>query len=170
MESVFEIVECRYGVQWHEIRIMDLFAGSGALGIEALSRGAGYGIFVERERQALAAMEKNIQRCGLTSKAELIRADVFRFLNRKVLQKSSGPISLIFADPPYGKGFSLRLLDVLLENGGFLQEGGIVVIEDSKEADLSGVFRGASVDLDLQQRRIYADTALFFCVAVRSRN
>lgn len=168
-EALFQVLESAFGVKWQGIRIMDLFAGSGALGIEAISRGAGHGIFVEHERQAFAAMEKNIERCGLTSRAELLRADCFRLLNRKVFEKSSMPVSLIFADPPYGKGLSSRLLDVLSEKGCFLREEGFVVIEDRKETDPGKAFRGACADLVLQQKRIYGDTALFFYAAARSR-
>lgn len=167
-EALFQVLESTYGVKWQGIRIMDLFAGSGALGIEALSRGAGHGIFLEHERQAFAALEKNIERCGLTSRAELLRGDVFRLLNRKVFRKSSRPVSLIFADPPYGKGFSSRLFDALSKKGCFLREGGLVVVEERKETDPGRAFRGTCADLVLQEKRIYGDTALFFYAAAGS--
>jgi 16S rRNA (guanine966-N2)-methyltransferase len=79
-------------------RVLDLFAGSGALGIEALSRGAASATFVENDRRAVAAIERNLERTKLTG--EVQAADVFRFLDRFAAR---GVYDLIFADPPYAK-------------------------------------------------------------------
>ena len=76
-------------------RVADLFAGSGALGIEALSRGAASCTFVEQDRAALAVIEANLARCGLVS-GTVVRADVIRWL-----EASRGPFDLVLADPPY---------------------------------------------------------------------
>lgn len=79
-------------------RVLDLFAGSGALGIEALSRGAASATFVESERRAVAAIEKNLEKTKLTGEVQPV--DVFRFLDRF---PTEGKYDLILADPPYAK-------------------------------------------------------------------
>ena len=75
-------------------RVVDLYAGSGALGIEALSRGAESALFVERDQQALAALHRNLEAVG--ANAEVRRQDVLRFLTRP-----EGTFDLVFCDPPY---------------------------------------------------------------------
>jgi 16S rRNA (guanine966-N2)-methyltransferase len=75
-------------------RVLDLYAGSGALGIEALSRGAASAVFVERERQALAALQRNLDAVG--AEAEVRRQDALRYL-----ADPEGPFDLVFCDPPY---------------------------------------------------------------------
>ena len=79
-------------------RVLDLFAGSGALGIEALSRGAASATFVENDRRAVTAIEKNLERTRLTGDVQPV--DVFRFLDRFA---APGSYDLILADPPYAK-------------------------------------------------------------------
>lgn len=87
-------------------RVLDLFAGSGALGIEALSRGAAAVTFVENERRAVAAIEKNLEKTGLAGTAATVRAmDIFRFLDRFA---GAASYDLILADPPYAKAAGER--------------------------------------------------------------
>jgi 16S rRNA (guanine966-N2)-methyltransferase len=81
-------------------RVLDLYAGSGALGIEALSRGAGNAVFVERDAQAVAAIERNLAAVGV--EANLVRQDVVRFLAR-----ADGAFDLVFCDPPYDSAAGL---------------------------------------------------------------
>jgi 16S rRNA (guanine966-N2)-methyltransferase len=83
-----------------EARVLDLYAGSGALGIEALSRGAGRAVFVERDAQALAAIERNLAAVGV--EATVVRQDVLRFLAR-----ADGAFDLVFCDPPYDSAAGL---------------------------------------------------------------
>jgi 16S rRNA (guanine966-N2)-methyltransferase len=77
--------------------VLDLFAGSGGLGLEALSRGAGFALFVERDREALGCLRRNIERCGFEDKSRVIPVDAFRV----VLTDPSSPAGLVFADPPF---------------------------------------------------------------------
>ena len=109
-------------------RVLDLFAGTGALGIEALSRGAASAIFVEDERQSAEAIEKNLAKTNL--KGRVRQQDVFNFLRQ---QSNAEPFRIIFADPPYektrhdqnhtGKLLSDEILPQLLEpNGVFVLE------------------------------------------------
>ena len=110
-------------------RVLDLFAGTGALGIEALSRGAESGLFVDEDRQAIVAIEKNLKNAGLQGRIR--NAEVFRFL--KSVGNSGDKFRIIFADPPYekmesGERFTEKLLadDAL---PGLLEPDGIFVLE-----------------------------------------
>jgi 16S rRNA (guanine966-N2)-methyltransferase len=112
-------------------RVLDLFAGSGALGIEALSRGAASVTFVESERRAVATIEKNLEKTRLASPAASVQAmDAFRFIDRFAATAS---YDLILADPPYAKvegerDFTPELLNApMLRNA--LAPGGLFVLE-----------------------------------------
>ena len=108
--------------------VLDLFAGSGALGIEALSRGASSAVFVDEDRQSIAAIEKNLAKTNL--KGRIYQQDVFAFLRRSA---GRGKFRIIFADPPYEKTKSgERFTEKLLENEALVQllePGGIFVLE-----------------------------------------
>ena len=88
--------------------VLDLFAGTGALGIEALSRGAGAATFVDADARAVAAVRANLQTTGLTERGRVVQSDVFRFL-------AAGPagVDVAFADPPYAFDDWARLLGAL---------------------------------------------------------
>jgi 16S rRNA (guanine966-N2)-methyltransferase len=89
-------------------RVVDLFAGSGALGLEALSRGAGHVTFVERGAAALKALESNIQKLGAASGATIVRTDAIAYASRL----EPGEYDLALADPPYGEGLAARLAEI----------------------------------------------------------
>ncbi len=164
-ESLFQILETSFGVDWRKRQVVDLFAGSGTLGMEALSRGARSAIFVERERQPAQALKENLNRCEVASRARLIRKDVFRVLKTGSLFRSGQKVDLswlVFADPPYGRGLSSRLLQMISETGGGLGEDDMVVVEESSKEDLAAAFHGAALGLELKDRRVYGDTAIFF--------
>ena len=109
-------------------RVLDLFAGSGALGIEALSRGAASAIFVEHDRESAEAIEKNLAKTKL--KARVRRQNVFDFLRRR---SNSEEFQIIFADPPYEKGHRGKShAEMLLKNESLrqlLEPNGIFVLE-----------------------------------------
>jgi len=86
-------------------RVADLFCGSGALGLEALSRGASFALFVDSSGPAISMAKRNVLELDLSSRAELCAMNVFRLRPTKL-----EGISIIFADPPYGKGFGDRLI------------------------------------------------------------
>ena len=91
-----------------DARVLDLFAGSGALGIEALSRGAREAVFVERSRAALRALRTNLEELGVAGRGEVVERDLARGLGARVVE---GPaFDLVLADPPYGGGWLARLL------------------------------------------------------------
>jgi pantetheine-phosphate adenylyltransferase/16S rRNA (guanine(966)-N(2))-methyltransferase RsmD len=114
--------------------VLDLYAGTGALGIEALSRGCERAVFVEKDGRALAAIRENLRRAGFAERAEVVRGDVGRALDRML---TDGRVfNLIFADPPYR--IAAEVGGVLSRLGALLAPGGLVVIE-SGEAPAGGI-------------------------------
>ena len=105
---------------------LDLFAGAGGVGIEALSRGAPSAVFVERDRQAVGALEDNIGRLGLADRARVLRQDVARAL--EALARNGARFAVVFLDPPYDSLQSAETLDRLGE-GACLAPGAIVVAQ-----------------------------------------
>ncbi len=109
-------------------RVLDLFAGTGALGIEALSRGAASAMFVESDRQAISAIERNLTQTGLSGRIR--KQDVFDFLNHASTAETH---ELIFADPPYDKSkLGDAFTKLLLRNDRLperLANGGLFVLE-----------------------------------------
>jgi 16S rRNA (guanine966-N2)-methyltransferase len=89
-------------------RVLDLFAGSGSLGLEALSRGASHAVFVELARKALAALGDNVATLEASAVAEIVRGDALAFASRL----EPGAFDLAMADPPYERGFAQRLFDL----------------------------------------------------------
>lgn len=111
-------------------RVLDVFAGTGAMGLEALSRGGAHATFIERDRAALAALEKNIATLGEAARASVLRADALN------MPRAKEPASLAFLDPPYGEGLAEPALTALAK-GGWLEDGAIVIVELGKRDDLS---------------------------------
>ncbi len=105
-------------------RVLDLFAGSGALGLEAISRGASETVFVEASRTAVRALEANIDLLGATS-ATVLCMDAMRYLSR-----DEGAFDLVFVDPPYASGLVGPVLERLYK-AGFITPGACVYIEES---------------------------------------
>lgn len=123
-ETLFNI--CQLSVEG--ARFLDLFAGSGAMGFEALSRGAAYAAFVENNRQALIAIRKNITGLGVAEQTGLLGMDVFKALERLASQNLQ--FDIIYVDPPYSKGLGARVL-AFVEEHGILADGGSLFIEDA---------------------------------------
>jgi 16S rRNA (guanine966-N2)-methyltransferase len=114
-------------------RCLDLFAGSGALGIEALSRGAQEVVFVEQAREAAHALEAELERLGGTSRAQVIETAAERFL-----AAPGAPFDGIFLDPPYGRGY-LRECVASIDAGGWVKAGGWVYLESERAAGVPAV-------------------------------
>lgn len=115
---------------FHEARCLDLFAGSGALGFEALSRGVEQVTLVENNPQAITKLQENIQLLSVNN-AELIATDAFQFL-----ATNPQPFDLIFLDPPFRKGFLPRVLSIICEQE-LLTNNGLIYLEHEKEEDLA---------------------------------
>ena len=105
---------------------LDLFAGTGALGIEALSRGFQTAVFVEQDRKVLSLVQKNLELCRLGERARVACREVLSFLRRDA--SSPGPFDLVLLDPPYGKGLVTPVLKLLVAPG-WLGPGARVVAE-----------------------------------------
>lgn len=136
-----------------DAEVLDLFAGIGTLGIEALSRGARRAVFVEVDPRTAAGLRANLQVAGLQDRAEVWRADVLRALRR--LQDRGDRFDLVFLDPPYRSGWLQRALQALAQSP-VLRDEGLVVAE--------GV-RGEPVEvegLEVTWQRAYGDTAVTF--------
>lgn len=111
---------------------LDVFAGSGALGIEALSRGVEKVTFVENDKRASEIINQNLEKTHLKEHAKVVTLDAFLYIRAQ--QKVQFP--LIFADPPYNKGFSQTLIDTIFECN-FLIPAGILILEESEYVKLS---------------------------------
>jgi 16S rRNA (guanine(966)-N(2))-methyltransferase RsmD len=136
---------------------LDLFAGSGALGIEALSRGASQVDFVEKSRRVGEFIRRNLSHTHLGDHGQVIIADAFAFLNRAEAADGSPAYDLLFADPPYNLGHSERLLDVL-SNSRLLNAGAVAVLEEVARKEL----KSAAGRLRCYLRRVIGETALHF--------
>jgi 16S rRNA (guanine966-N2)-methyltransferase len=128
-ESVFNIL----GDEVEGTAVLDLFAGTGNLGIEALSRGAKKAVFVEKERDALGLIEKNIGLCGTEERSEVIQKDAIEAI--KFLHRRGESFDLIFMDPPYEKGLIERTLSAL-RDFQIDHEGSMLVIEHNRREPL----------------------------------
>ncbi len=108
--------------------VLDMYAGSGALGIEALSRGAGSCVFAEINKKAVEVIKKNLDTCGLSDRAKVVNSDAVSYL-----RTTFEGFDIILADPPYKSGLALRTLNAAAQCA---REGGIIVIETAKEEEL----------------------------------
>ena len=131
-EAMFNVLQHgNFGVDLAGARILDLFAGSGALGIEALSRGADYCIFVDDALPARAALRHNIDALGLGGQTRIFRRDASRLTPAGKL----GAFNIIFADPPYDKHLGEAALASVIK-GGWLKPDGLFVLEERKTAEI----------------------------------
>ena len=113
-------------------RFLDLFAGSGGIGIEALSRGASFACFVEQSREAVRCIRENLAFTRLSGRAEVAAKDVFAFLSAA----EGKPYDLVFMDPPYDHLYEKRALELLSENG-LIHNETLLVAEASLNTDFS---------------------------------
>jgi 16S rRNA (guanine966-N2)-methyltransferase len=128
-QSLFNVLMHAYGDPITGARVLDLFAGTGALGIEALSRGAVFALFVDESAEARALLRENVATLGLGGATRIFRRDA----------TTLGPVhpieqfSLAFLDPPYGRGLAEQAL-VAAREGGWLSPGALVVVEEAAKA------------------------------------
>lgn len=118
-------------------RFLDLFSGSGGIGIEALSRGASCAVFVEKDAKALSCIRANLTFTRLMDRAEIFASDVFDAL-RQMEQRFSEPFSVIFMDPPYHRELEKTVL-LLLEHSPLADEHTVLIAEAALDTDLSWI-------------------------------
>ena len=144
-EAVFNILGSLEGAE-----VLDLFAGSGALGIEALSRGAAHVTFVERDERAMDVIRSNLRSLGYEERASLARSEVTRWLAAHPRELAAARV--VLADPPYNDAVLDRALQLLDEGVG---DGALVMVEHSSRRELQELPRLAAV-----RRRRYGDSSL----------
>jgi 16S rRNA (guanine966-N2)-methyltransferase len=153
--AVFNVLVHGFGDPVDGARVLDLFAGTGALGLEALSRGAAQCVFIEEGAEGRGLIRTNVEAFGLTGRTKIFRRDA----------TSLGPIGtiapfdLVFADPPYGKGLGERAL-ASARAGGWLKPGALCVVEEAAAAPFAAGEGFAVVD-----ERHYGDTIVRFIEA-----
>ena len=152
-EALFNILE--HGLPdfaLDDARVLDLFAGTGALGLEALSRGARFCLFVDQSAEARGLIRRNIEALQLTGATKVWRRDATRLGQVGTM----APFDLIFLDPPYGQGLGEAALAAALE-GGWIVPGGIAVLEERTDAEIE-----LPEGFEALDRRVYGDTQVVF--------
>ena len=152
-ESLFNLLAHGDYPEIEGARVLDLFAGTGALGFEALSRGASRVVFIDDGPAARGLIRQNIDTLGVIGQTKLWRRDATR------LGPCRGePFDLIFADPPYGKGLGIAALNSA-RTGGWIAPGALVVLEESGSVEL-----GYPEGLEPRDERFYGETRLLIFV------
>src|SRR3954468_13128962 len=147
-ETIFDVLAHAYRDPVAGARVIDLFAGTGAMGLEALSRGARFALFVDAGAQARGLVRQNVEALGVGGSARLFRRDATRMGPLGPMQ----PFSLVFCDPPYGQNLAPKAL-AACAGGGWLSEGALVVIEEAQGA--TTVLPDGFVEIE---RRGYGET------------
>jgi 16S rRNA (guanine966-N2)-methyltransferase len=151
-EALFNVLAHAYGDPMTGARVLDLFAGTGALGIEALSRGAAFALFIDDGAQARGLIRENVAALGLGGVTRIFRRDATKL-------GAAGPVepfTLAFLDPPYGRGLAAAAL-VSARDGGWLTGRALVVVEEAAGAGFQAPAGYSEVE-----RRSYDDTELVF--------
>src|SRR5580692_3016561 len=151
-EALFNILQHAYGDPVTNGRVLDLFAGTGALGLEALSRGAQFALLIDDAAQARALMRDNVASLGLGGTARIFRRDATALGEAHPVE----PFSLAFLDPPYGQGLAERAL-ISARAGKWLLPDALVVVEEAADA----AFKPPAGFAEIERRR-YDDSELIF--------
>lgn len=152
-EAIFNILQHHPDVSLQGATVWDIFAGSGAMGLEALSRGAAYVTFVEKDPYVIRILQENIDHLGVGEDSTVLRGDATQLVVRGAPQ----PADIIILDPPYDKGLELPTL-LLLRDKGILTIETLIVLETSKSTDLKSI----EAHFTLQDQRIYGAAKVSF--------
>lgn len=128
-ESLFNILAHREDIDVDGARVLDLFAGTGALGLEAVSRGAAFALFVEDAGPARATIRTNVEALGLAGRTKIFRRDATRIGEVGTMK----PFDLVFADPPYRRNLGEKAL-AAARSGNWLKDGALCVLEEAADA------------------------------------
>ncbi len=131
-ETLFNMIQN----QLPRCRFLDLFSGSGAIGIEALSRGADYAVFVENQRNAIACIKSNLEFTKLKNRSKIVETDVLESI--KKLNQTETSFDFIFMDPPYNQLWEKKVLELLKESR-LVDEYTIIIVEASLDTDFGYV-------------------------------
>lgn len=147
-EALFNILVHGHGDPVSGARVVDLFAGTGALGLEAMSRGTSFALFVDNGAESRALLRQNVEALGLGGMTKIYRRDATALGSVHPLE----PFTLVFCDPPYGKGLADKAL-VSLRDGGWLAPDALIVVEEAASAGFA-----APEGFVESERRVYDDT------------
>ena len=136
-ESLFNFLIHGFGIDFEGMDILDIFAGSGSLGIEALSRGARFCNFIDIESQSILAIKNNIKSLGLEIKSNVRRSDVVK-VDRHVM-KDQRPVDLVFSDPPYKDSFKTKIAIEDFSKKGWISEKAIIIAESSSRDEIDNI-------------------------------
>ena len=150
-EALFNILIHAYDDPVTGARVLDLFAGTGALGLEALSRGAAFALFVDDRAEARALLRENVATLGLGGSTRIFRRDATKLGEARPIE----PFSVIFLDPPYGKRLAEKAL-VSAREGGWLVPDALIGVEETADAF------PPPVGFVVTERRRYDDTEFIF--------
>ncbi|MEW5807525.1 MAG: 16S rRNA (guanine(966)-N(2))-methyltransferase RsmD [Acidobacteriota bacterium] len=150
-EALFDIL---YG-RLEGATFLDCYAGSGAIGIEALSRGASKAVFVEKDGKVASLIRQNLTKCKLEEKAIIIKGDFESSVGD--IKKHQDSFDIVFADPPY-QGADYRKIVEIVEGEGLLEENGILIIEHLKKAEVPAEWNR----IRSFKRKNYGQTTLSF--------
>jgi 16S rRNA (guanine966-N2)-methyltransferase len=151
-ESLFNILVHGHGDPVTGARVLDLFAGTGALGLEAMSRGAAFALFVDDVAEARALIRENVATLGLGGVTRIFRRDATKLGAAHPVE----PFSLVFLDPPYGRGLAGQAL-ISARAGGWLAADALIVVEEAADAAFTAPEGFTGIE-----RRRYDDTELVF--------
>lgn len=151
-EALFNVLAHAYGDPVPGARVLDLFAGTGALGLEALSRGAAHATLVDDGAEARGLIRANVEALGLGGATRLFRRDATRLGSAG----ANPPVGVVFLDPPYGRDLAPRALTACVA-GGWLRPGALAVVEEAADAAFDWPAGFAELE-----RRAYGDTRLAF--------
>jgi 16S rRNA (guanine966-N2)-methyltransferase len=152
-EALFNII----GREVENATVLDLYAGTGALGLEALSRSAERSVFVDNNLHAIQVINSNIELCGFSERAIVFKRDISQGLSFLTKQLPGLTFSIIFIDPPYRKGLSLGILHELAKSN-LLFPDALVVVEEDAVTELPTQV----AELKLVDQRKYGDTGFWF--------
>src|SRR5712671_239315 len=151
-ESLFNILAHGYDDAIAGARVLDLFAGTGALGLEAMSRGAAFALFIDDGAEARALIRQNVEALGLGGITRIFRRDATRL---GAVHRNE-PFGVVFLDPPYRKGLAERAL-VSLRDGGWLAPHALLIVEEAADSGFTAPQGYAEIE-----RRRYDDTEFMF--------
>lgn len=142
-EALFNMLAAR-GVHFPSVRVLDVFAGSGSLSLEALSRGATYALLLEQDKKAAAIIRKNLAAFGYGSdRASVAVSDAMTTLTKRC----ASPFDLVFVDPPYGRDMLAPAMTKVLANG-WLAAGGVLAAEVEARAEVQYDWDGLEMDTE----------------------
>ena len=151
-EALFSII----GREVENATVLDLYAGTGALGLEALSRSAERAVFVDNSSQAVKIINKNIELCGFSDRTLVFKRDLSKGLSFLLKQLPGTTFSIVFVDPPYRKGLSTGMLQQLAESDLLFPDALVIVEEDAVIEPSAQV-----AELKLVEERRYGETAFW---------